>query len=140
MQGFPKVRELFQALRGRGLQLALASSAKGEELETYKRAAKIADLIETQTAKEDAENSKPHPDIFEAALARLGHLLPDRVLVVGDTPWDIEAAKRARLARWEFCAAVSAGKVCRKPSRFIATRRTCWNAMKLRRWRDKARG
>jgi HAD superfamily hydrolase (TIGR01509 family) len=97
VQGFPKVRELFQELLAKGLRIALASSAIGKELQTYKDRAQIADLIDTETSKDDAEKSKPHPDIFEAALDRLGNLPPEQAIVIGDTPYDIEAAAKAGL-------------------------------------------
>ncbi|HEV7868900.1 MAG TPA: HAD family hydrolase [Chthoniobacteraceae bacterium] len=97
VQGFPKVRELFQELLANGLRIALASSAIGKELQTYKDRAEIADLIDTETSKDDAEKSKPHPDIFEAALDRLGNLPPEQAIVIGDTPYDIEAAAKAGL-------------------------------------------
>ncbi|MBV8850517.1 MAG: HAD family hydrolase [Methylobacteriaceae bacterium] len=96
VRGFPKVRELFQRITSEGKRTALASSAKGEELETYKKAADIADLVHEETSSDDAERSKPHPDIFEAALARL-KLSPKRGLVVGDSPYDAEAAGKAGL-------------------------------------------
>ncbi len=80
-----------------GKQIALASSAKDEELQQYKKAARIDDLIDTETSSDDAEKSKPHPDIFEAALQRLGNIGPEHVVVVGDTPYDAEAASKAGL-------------------------------------------
>ena len=95
--GFPMVRELFERLRSDGKQVVLASSAKADELETYKELAGISDLIDAETSSDDAERSKPHPDIFLAALERLGDLRPEDVLVVGDTPYDAEAAGKAGL-------------------------------------------
>ena len=97
VRSFPAVRELFQRVQDEGLQEALASSAKGDELKTYKKIARIEELVEEETSSDDAEKSKPHPDIFEAALARLGSISPDRVIVVGDTPYDAEAAGKAGL-------------------------------------------
>lgn len=94
---FPKVRELFERLLADGKTIALASSAKGDELAEYKQIANIADLIETETSKDDAEKSKPYPDIFAAALAKLGDPAVEETLVVGDTPYDIEAATKLRL-------------------------------------------
>ena len=94
---FPRVRQLFERIRQDGKRIALASSAHGEELSAYKRIAVIEDLIEAQTSSDDAERSKPHPDIFHAALAQLGDLSPDRVLVIGDTPYDAQAAAKAHL-------------------------------------------
>jgi HAD superfamily hydrolase (TIGR01509 family) len=95
VKGFPKVRELFEHLLAHGKQVALASSAKGEELGTYQKIAGIEDLVDAATSSDDAEKSKPHPDIFQAALEKLGHPPAAQCLVVGDTPYDIEAAAKA---------------------------------------------
>ncbi len=92
---FPRVRELFERVRAEGLQIALASSAKEQELERHKQSAGVADLLEAATSADDAERSKPHPDIFEAALAGLKDVRPAEAVVVGDTPYDVEAAKKA---------------------------------------------
>lgn len=94
VRAFPRVRELFQEILRRKLRIALASSAKGDELDRYKQIAGIDDLIGTETSMDDAERSKPHPDIFRAALDRLGAVEKERTLVVGDTRWDAIAARR----------------------------------------------
>ena len=94
VRAFPEVRELFQKILRRGVRVALASSAKADELEVYKQIAGIDDLVETETSADDASRSKPHPDIFAAALKRLG-TPADRAVVVGDTPWDAIAARKA---------------------------------------------
>ena len=94
---FPKTRELFQRIAEDGKKIALASSAKGDELDAYKRIARITDLVDDQTSKDDAKHSKPHPDIFEAAMGRLKGIDKSEVLVVGDTPYDAEAAVKAGL-------------------------------------------
>jgi HAD superfamily hydrolase (TIGR01549 family) len=96
---FPGVRELFQKIKANGQQVALASSAKGDELKDYERIAHIEDLVEVETSSADVERSKPHPDIFEAALDRLGkRIRREQAIVVGDSPHDAEAAKRAGLS------------------------------------------
>ena len=92
---FPQVRALFERLLADGFRIALASSAKGEELKTYKEIAQITDLLETEASSEDADKSKPHPDIFLAAVKRLGQVLPQECVVVGDSPYDAEAAGKA---------------------------------------------
>ncbi len=92
--GFPQVRALFERLLADGKQVALASSAKGDEVEHYKRVVGIEDLPLIQTSADDAEKSKPHPDIFNAALERLG-VSAEEAIVVGDTGYDAEAAGRA---------------------------------------------
>jgi HAD superfamily hydrolase (TIGR01509 family) len=94
---FPKVRELVRALQDDRKRIALASSAKGEELEHYKRLAGIDDLIQAVTSSDDAERSKPYPDIFQAALHKLGQPRPSRCAVVGDSPYDAQAARGAGL-------------------------------------------
>ncbi|HLL74790.1 MAG TPA: HAD family hydrolase [Pyrinomonadaceae bacterium] len=92
VRAFPAVRDLFERVRRDGKRIALASSAKEEELTAYKEIANVADLVEEETSKDDVERSKPHPDIFASALAKLGRPGPREVIVVGDTPYDAEAA------------------------------------------------
>ena len=95
---FRGVRELFLKVKENGQKVALASSAKGDELKDFERIARIEDLVEIETSSADAKKSKPHPDIFEAALRRLGdHIRREHVVVVGDSPHDAEAAKKAEL-------------------------------------------
>ena len=95
--GFPKVPELFRFLIKGGKTIALGSSAKTDDLKVYKKAAGIEGLTTVETTSDDAERSKPHPDIFLAALERLGLAAQD-VIVVGDTPYDVEAAKKAGMS------------------------------------------
>lgn len=97
VKAFPAVRDLFERVGRDGKHIALASSAKGDELKVYKKIANITDLVEEETSKDDADKSKPHPDIFEAALARLGDPPLEQTIVVGDTPYDAEAAGKAGL-------------------------------------------
>ncbi len=97
VRAFPRVRDLFEQLRADGRRIVLASSAKKDELTEYKRIADIDDLVEDETSADDAERSKPHPDIFEAALAQLGDVRAAEAIVVGDTPYDAEAAGKAGL-------------------------------------------
>jgi HAD superfamily hydrolase (TIGR01509 family) len=92
---FPRVRELFERLRSDGIKIALASSAKKSEVEYYKRIGHIVGLSEIDTCSDDAERSKPHPDIFLIALQKLGSPPPTQVVSVGDTPYDAEAARKA---------------------------------------------
>ncbi len=92
---FPKVRELFEKIKSNGGRIALASSANEDEVEAYKKIANIEDLVEKETSADDAEKSKPAPDIFEAALKLLGNPALEKVVVIGDTPYDAEAARKA---------------------------------------------
>ncbi len=94
---FPMVRELLLRIQQDGMRVALASSANEEELAAYKKAAHIEDLLQAETSTDDAEKSKPEPDIFEAAMRHLGGADPKQVMVIGDTPYDAEAAGKAGL-------------------------------------------
>jgi HAD superfamily hydrolase (TIGR01509 family) len=94
---FSGVRALFERIREAGLAIALASSGKRSEVDHYTDILEIGDLIDVATSSDDADRSKPHPDIFEAALGKLGDIAPDAILVVGDTPYDAEAAAKAGL-------------------------------------------
>jgi phosphoglycolate phosphatase-like HAD superfamily hydrolase len=96
IQPFPQVRELVQRMRRDGLELAVATSAEGEELEKLIRAAGVTDLIEETATSSDAASSKPDPGVIHAALERSGKP-PREVLLLGDTPYDIEAATAAKV-------------------------------------------
>lgn len=97
VRAFLDVRELFQLIKADGKRIALASSAKEDELKVYKKIANIEDLVEEEASADDADKSKPHPDIFKAALKQLGDVEPHEVIVIGDTPYDAEAAGKIKL-------------------------------------------
>ncbi len=94
---FPGVRRLFERLRDDNVERVLASSAKPEEVCRFQEIAGIADLVEAQATSEDAEASKPAPDIVKAALSRMPSIDPSNCLFIGDTPYDAEAAIGARI-------------------------------------------
>lgn len=94
VQPIPRVREFLLRMKDAGIRLSLASSASKEDLLIYKKIAQMEDLIEEESSADDADRSKPHPDIFQATLKRLG-LKPAEVLALGDTPYDSEAAGKA---------------------------------------------
>ena len=94
LQGFPKVRELLLRFKDDGFVLAVASSAKEEELAPLLQRAGAEDLISRRTSSDDAENSKPDPDIVLAAVEEAG-CSKDRAIMIGDTPYDVAAARRA---------------------------------------------
>ena len=126
---FPKVRELFQRIRDDNRRIILASSGKEEDTKYYiEDLLKIDDLIEGYTCADDADRSKPAPDIFSAALEKL-KVKPAEAITVGDTRFDIEAARKAGLATIAFlCGGTSesvlreAGAVAiyRDPADFLA--------------------
>lgn len=97
VQVFPDVRKLFARLKDDNKQIVLASSAVGEELEHYKKITGANEFIDGATSADDTERSKPYPDIFQAALDQLKDANPTHAIVIGDTPYDIEAAKKIKL-------------------------------------------
>jgi HAD superfamily hydrolase (TIGR01509 family) len=94
---FPGVRELVQRMRDDGHALVVASSANARELEALLERAHVRDLIPLKTSSDDAEHSKPDPDIVHAALRQVGSA-PEATLMIGDTPYDVAAARRAGVA------------------------------------------
>ncbi len=94
LRAFPQVKELLTRLHGDGLKLVVATSAKPDEADALLKLTGAADLIDAIATTEDAENSKPAPDILQAALKKSG-LSADAVVMLGDTPYDVEAAQKA---------------------------------------------
>ena len=95
---FPAVKDLLSHVRDAGQTVALASSGKADEVENYQKILGITDLVDVVTTSDDADRSKPHPDIFEAVLKKLPGLPRDAVMVIGDTPYDAQAAAGAGLS------------------------------------------
>jgi HAD superfamily hydrolase (TIGR01509 family) len=94
---FPGVRALFERLYGDGVKIVLASSAKAEELQFHLNLIGASDFVAATTSQDDVQSSKPDPDIFAAALAKVTPIAAEDALVVGDTPYDVIAAARAGL-------------------------------------------
>jgi phosphoglycolate phosphatase-like HAD superfamily hydrolase len=94
---FSAVPDLLRRVRDAGLRVAIASSAKTDELDKYLDIARIADVVDVKTSSDDAEESKPAPDIFEVVLRKLGIAGVDAV-AIGDTPYDASAAGKAGIA------------------------------------------
>jgi phosphoglycolate phosphatase-like HAD superfamily hydrolase len=97
LRPFSAVPDLLQRVRDAGVRVAIGSSAKKDELEKYLDIAGIADLVDATASSEDAEESKPAPDIFEVVLRKLEIEGADAV-AIGDTPYDASAAGKAGIA------------------------------------------
>ncbi|NTU81404.1 MAG: HAD family hydrolase [Chloroflexales bacterium] len=90
----PGARALVARLRADGVKLVVASSAAKDELGPLLELAEVDDLLREQTSADDAAQSKPEPDIVVAALKRLA-LAAEETVMIGDTPYDVEAAGKA---------------------------------------------
>ncbi len=93
----PGSRELVRRLRRDGYLLAIASSAQPDELGALLKIAGVDDLIEAKTSADEVEESKPEPDVVLAALRKL-KVPGTAAVMIGDTPYDAEAARRAGVA------------------------------------------
>jgi phosphoglycolate phosphatase-like HAD superfamily hydrolase len=89
-------RALLERMLAEGHELVVATSAKEEEVRALLERAGVADLIELASSADDAERSKPDPDIVQAAL-HLSRSQAAHSVMIGDTPYDVEAAARARV-------------------------------------------
>jgi HAD superfamily hydrolase (TIGR01509 family) len=87
-------RELLEEVKRRGHTVVLASSAKQDEIDHYLDLLDARGLADSWTSSADVQSTKPAPDLVEAALQRVDDGAGDAVMI-GDTPWDIEAAKKA---------------------------------------------
>jgi len=103
---FDGAADLLRRTKRSGLAVVLATSASAKEAGHLRAALDADDVIDEVTSKDDAEESKPDPDIVQTALDKAG-LTADSALFVGDTVWDVEAARRAGLD----CVAVLSGGI-----------------------------
>jgi HAD superfamily hydrolase (TIGR01549 family) len=94
LKAFPKVRELFERIKSDGKKIALASTAKGEQVNIYKEIAHITDVVDCAVCSEEVAESKPHGDICRVALQKLGNPTPAKVISIGDTAYDVETAAK----------------------------------------------
>jgi HAD superfamily hydrolase (TIGR01509 family) len=126
IQSLNGTRELIERFLADGMVLAVASSAKKDELTPLLERAGVAHLIEKRTSSDDAEHSKPDPDIVAAALKRV-KVPPSEAIMLGDTPYDVIAAKRAGIeivgvesGGWTREALAGALAVYRDPADILA--------------------
>jgi HAD superfamily hydrolase (TIGR01549 family) len=94
---FSAVPNLLRRARDAGLRIAIASSAKKDELDKYLDIAHIAGLVDLTTSSDEVEESKPAPDIFEIVLKKL-KIDGGDAIAIGDTPYDAAAAGKAGIA------------------------------------------
>jgi HAD superfamily hydrolase (TIGR01509 family) len=106
LRPFAGARELVRALAERGARPVLATSAAPDELERLRAVLDVDDELYAVTGGGDVESAKPEPDLINAALEAAG-VSADRAVLVGDTVWDVEAARRAGVP----CVTVRSGGV-----------------------------
>ncbi len=99
---FSGARDVVVEARRRGLTVVLASSAPGEHVNHYLDLLDARDIVQHWTTAEDAEQSKPAPDLVQIAMQQVQ---ADDSVMIGDSTWDVEAAERAGIA----CVAVRTG-------------------------------
>jgi HAD superfamily hydrolase (TIGR01549 family) len=120
-------RDLLQHMLDVGLELVVATSAKVDEVRALLEQAGVSDLIQLASSADDAERSKPDPDIVRAAL-RLSGSQAAHSAMIGDTPYDVEAAARARVPAialrcggwWDDAALAQATAIYDDPADLLA--------------------
>lgn len=106
---FEGAADLLREVHSRGAVVVLATSAKKEDLEVFMKVLDADDAIDHVTSSADVEESKPSPDVFEAALKATG-LSKDKVVAVGDTVWDVKASGELGIE----CICVETGGIARQ--------------------------
>jgi HAD superfamily hydrolase (TIGR01509 family) len=141
LEPFPRARELLERMRADGLALVVATSAKKTEMDPLLEIFGGSELLTARTSSDDAEESKPDADIVTAALAR-AKVSAEEALLLGDTPYDVEAASRAgvgavalRSGGWDDAALAGALAVYADARELLA----CYDQSPFKRARAAAR-
>jgi phosphoglycolate phosphatase-like HAD superfamily hydrolase len=100
VQPFPGVRAVFSAIKSSGGRIAIATSCQADELKHYCRLLNVDDLIDAIACGEDVAKGKPDPALVEQALDRLGGTPALFATMIGDTPFDAQAARSAGAVAW----------------------------------------
>jgi HAD superfamily hydrolase (TIGR01549 family) len=108
IRAFPGASDLLRAVARRGPAVVLATSSEEDDLELLLDALDAGEAISAVTSAGDVDEAKPEPEVFETALGKAGVAAGDAI-VVGDTVWDVEAARRAGLD----CVCVLTGGIAR---------------------------
>jgi HAD superfamily hydrolase (TIGR01509 family) len=96
IRAVPGARDLIATLKSRGAKIALATTCGRDELAQYRACLGADDCIDAFVSGEDVRRGKPHPDVVMTALKRLD-INPSEAVFIGDTPYDAEAARQARV-------------------------------------------
>ena len=98
VKAFPGARDLLLRVHDAGQKVVLASSASRDEVDHYLDLLDIRQIVAATTSADDVEHTKPAPDIFAAAIKKVAPLTASEIIVVGDTPYDVEAAAKCGIA------------------------------------------
>ena len=97
IRAFPRAADLVRAVAGRGSRVVLATSSEPDDVDALREALDVDDVVHAVTDAGDVDEAKPDPAVFRVALERAGVDDPSAAVVVGDTRWDVEAARKAGL-------------------------------------------
>jgi HAD superfamily hydrolase (TIGR01509 family) len=114
-------RELIEDLNERGFATVLASSSPEKEIGHYLDLLDARELADAWTTNDDVEATKPEPDLVRAAFEKAG---TDDAVMVGDTPWDVEAARKAGVGTVRSSPEAFPSRSCAKPARPPSTNRS----------------
>jgi HAD superfamily hydrolase (TIGR01549 family) len=98
VRAFPEVRALFERLKGGQQRIAVATSSSVDELDHYLALTDVGNLVDAIACGDDVQHEKPDSALIKVALLRAGKVAPPDAIMIGDTPYDAIAAKRAGLA------------------------------------------
>jgi phosphoglycolate phosphatase-like HAD superfamily hydrolase len=92
---FPRVRALFERIKRARQLIAVATSSSADELDHYLALTSVGDLVDAVACGDDVQHEKPDPALIAVALLRAGDVAPHEAIMIGDSPYDAVAAKRA---------------------------------------------
>src|ERR1700676_1212465 len=100
VRAFPGVRAVFTAIKSQGARIALATDCQSDELKRYRSLMNVDDLIDAIACGDDVSKGKPDPGLIELALHHLGGMSAVSATMIGDSPFDAQAARRAGATAW----------------------------------------
>ena len=100
VRAFPGVRAVFTAIKALGARIALATDCQSDELKRYRGLMNVDDMIDAVACGDEVSKGKPDPALIELALGHLGGISAASATMIGDTPFDAQAARRAGATAW----------------------------------------